>query len=46
MSGRACSSCLNRRHGLYAMASLYSMVATDLYIRLYAAGVIHDLRLF
>jgi hypothetical protein len=41
-----CSSCLNRRHGVLAMASLYSMVTTDLYIRLCAAGVIHDLRLF
>jgi hypothetical protein len=41
-----CSSCLNRRHGLFAMASLYSMVTTDLYIRLCAAGVIHDLRIF
>jgi len=40
-----CSSCLNRRHGLFAMASLYSMVSTDLYIRLCAAGVIHDLRI-
>lgn len=41
-----CSSCLNRRHGLLAMASLYSMVTTDLYIRLCAAGVIHDVRIF
>ena len=40
-----CSSCLNRRHALFAMTSLYSMVMTDLYIRLCAAGVIHDLRL-
>jgi hypothetical protein len=40
-----CSSCLNRRHGLYAMLSLYSMCATDVYIRLCAAGVIHDWRL-
>jgi hypothetical protein len=41
-----CSSCLNRRHGVLAMASLYSMVTTDLYIRLCAAGVIHDVRFF
>jgi hypothetical protein len=40
-----CSTCLNKRHGLFAMASLYSMVTTDLYIRLCAAGVIHDVRL-
>jgi hypothetical protein len=40
-----CSSCLNRWHGRFAMASLYSMVTTDLYIRLCAAGIIHDLRI-
>jgi hypothetical protein len=40
-----CVSCLNRQHGRYAMASLYSMCATDLYIRLCAAGVISDLRI-
>jgi len=40
-----CVTCLNKRHGLFAMASLYSMVSTDLYIRLCAAGVIHDLRI-
>jgi hypothetical protein len=39
-----CSTCLNTRHGTWAMASLYSMCATDLYIRLCAAGVISDLR--
>jgi hypothetical protein len=41
-----CVTCLNKRHGTYAMASLYSMCATDIYIRLCATGIIHDLRLF
>jgi hypothetical protein len=35
---------LNSRHGLYAWISLFSVVAADLYVRLLAMGVIHDLR--
>jgi hypothetical protein len=35
---------LNTRHGLYAWISLFSVVAADLYVRLLAMGVIHDLR--
>jgi len=40
-----CATCLNTQHGRWAMASLYSMVTTDVYIRLCAAGIIHDLRI-
>ena len=40
-----CVTCLNRRHGLYAWLSLFSMCLTDLYIRLCAQGVITDWRL-
>jgi hypothetical protein len=39
-----CATCLNKQHGRWAMLSLYSMCATDLYIRLCASGVISDLR--
>jgi hypothetical protein len=39
-----CVTCLNKRHGTLAWLSLYSMVCTDLYIRLCAHGVLHDLR--
>jgi hypothetical protein len=35
---------LNARHGLYAWISLFSVVIADLYVRLVATGVIHDLR--
>lgn len=41
----ACSL-LNARHGLYARWSMFSVCATDLYIRLCAMGYITDLRLF
>lgn len=41
----ACVTCLNTHHGRWAMLSLLSMCATDLYIRLCASGVIHDLRI-
>jgi hypothetical protein len=40
-----CVTCLNTQHGRWAMASLYSMCATDIYIRLCAAGVISDWRI-
>jgi hypothetical protein len=40
-----CVSCLNRRHGLWAWLSLYSMCTTDVYIRLCASGAITDLRI-
>jgi hypothetical protein len=35
---------LNTRHGLYAWISLFSVIIADLYVRLVATGVIHDLR--
>jgi hypothetical protein len=40
-----CASCLNSQHGRWAMVSLYSMCATDIYIRLCSAGLIHDWRI-
>jgi hypothetical protein len=36
---------LNKRHGLYAWLSLFSVWSTDVYIRLVAAGAIADLRI-
>ena len=38
-------SALNRHHMLWAWCSLFSVALTDLYIRLCAAGVIHDVRI-
>ncbi len=40
-----CVSCLNRRHMLWAWISLFWVGFTDLYIRLCATGVIHDVRI-
>jgi hypothetical protein len=37
---------LNERHQPLAWASLLSVVATDIYIRMVATGAIHDVRLF
>lgn len=37
---------LNEQHGLYALASLLWIPVTDLYVRLVAAEVIRDVRLF
>jgi len=39
-------SALNRHHMLFAWCSLFSVALTDVYIRLCAMGVIHDIRLF
>jgi hypothetical protein len=39
-------SALNRHHTLFAWCSLFSVALTDLYIRLCAMGVLHDVRLF
>jgi len=36
---------LNERHGTYALMSLFWIPITDLYVRLLAHGVIHDIRL-
>ncbi|MEZ6242647.1 MAG: hypothetical protein R3B57_06335 [Phycisphaerales bacterium] len=41
-----CVSCLNRAHMRWAWASLFWVGFTDLYVRLCASGVIHDVRLF
>jgi hypothetical protein len=37
---------LNENHGIYALMSLFWIPVNDLYVRLLAAGVIPDLRLF
>ena len=39
-------SALNRHHMLFAWCSLFSVALTDVYIRLCAMGVIHDVRIF
>ena len=36
---------LNRSHLLWAWCSLFSVALTDVYIRLCAMGVIHDMRI-
>jgi hypothetical protein len=41
-----CSSCLNRWHMKWAFISLFSVAFADIYIRLCAMGVWHDIRLF
>jgi len=41
-----CSSCLNRWHMKWAFISLFSVAFSDIYIRLVAMGVWHDVRLF
>jgi hypothetical protein len=53
MSGRpvrktayACVSCFNRWHMKWAWISLVWVGFTDLYVRLCAMGVLHDIRLF
>jgi hypothetical protein len=37
---------LNARHATFAWCSLFSVVLTDIYIRLVASGTIHDVRFF
>jgi hypothetical protein len=39
-------SCLNRKHMMWAWFSLFWVGFTDVYIRLCATGVIHDIRFF
>ena len=41
-----CSSCLNRRHMLWAWMSLCSVMFADVYVRLCSMGVWRDWRLF
>ena len=40
----ACVSSLNGRHQLFAWCSLFSVMSSDLYVRLCSMGVITDLR--
>ena len=40
-----CSSCLNRSHMRWAFMSLFSVAFSDIYIRLVAMGIWHDIRL-
>jgi uncharacterized membrane protein (DUF485 family) len=41
----ACVSSLNGRHQLFAWCSLFSVMLTDLYVRLCSMGVVTDVRL-
>ncbi|HEY8279207.1 MAG TPA: succinate dehydrogenase, partial [Bdellovibrionota bacterium] len=41
-----CSSCLNKRHMLFAWCSLFSVGFSDVYIRLCSMGIWHDVRFF
>jgi hypothetical protein len=42
----SCTSGLNRKHQLFAWASLISVMFTDIYIRLCSMGIWSDPRLF
>ena len=44
--GYACVTCLNRRHMMFAWASLFSVMFADLYVRLCAMGIWSDWRIF
>ena len=39
-----CSSCLNRWHMNWALISLFSVAFADVYVRLCAMGIWHDVR--
>jgi hypothetical protein len=41
-----CVSCLNTRHMVWAWVSLFWVGFTDIYVRLCAMGIWHDLRIF
>ena len=41
-----CVTCFNRRHMLWAWVSLFWVGFADLYVRLCAMGIWHDVRLF
>ena len=41
-----CASCLNRWHMRWAWTSLFSVAFSDVYVRLVAMGIWHDIRLF
>ena len=40
-----CSSCLNRRHMLFAWLSLFGVALSDVYVRLCSMGIITDWRI-
>ncbi len=42
----ACVGCFNNRHGLWAWMSLFWVAFSDIYVRLCAIGIWHDLRFF
>lgn len=44
-SAYLCSSCLNRRHMLWAWLSLFFVAFADIYVRLCAMGIWHDWRI-
>jgi hypothetical protein len=44
-AGYDCSSCLNRRHMLFAWCSLCSVAFSDVYVRMCAMGIFHDFRI-
>ncbi len=41
----SCASCLNARHGLWAMMSLFSVAFADLYVRMCSMGIWTDRRI-
>jgi hypothetical protein len=41
-----CSSCLNRRHMLWAWMSLFTVAFSDIYVRLCSMGIWTDWRIF
>ena len=41
-----CAGCFNRRHMLWAWMSLFSVMFSDLYVRLCSMGMWHDWRIF
>src|SRR4051812_48567861 len=45
-SAYKCSSCLNKKHMLFAWLSLFTVGFSDVYIRLCSMGIWHDWRIF
>jgi hypothetical protein len=46
--GKSCYGCvgaLNRRHMIFAWASLISVMSSDVYVRLCSMGILHDIRI-
>src|SRR5437763_1093205 len=42
----SCVSCLNKRHMMWAWISLFWVGFTDVYVRLCAMGIWHDIKIF